>query len=199
MTHRMVRGSDFNFPALISDTRPKTMNKHRFRPTALSTLEERITPTSGLASHVTPSGSGTFASLASLNGKVVVNQPSMPGAAQTATLSGLNKLPLVGTVHTTGTLYNNPSLGPTYAFTNGTLTLRSVGKLPGSAIVNLHGPLTNLAAKVSTTNYSYTVTSASGSLASLSGMQGNGIITLHTSSLGAKALKSSGTFKIQLA
>ncbi len=183
------------------------MREHRFRPTVMARLEERLTPShSGLSAHVSALVHPSASSLL-LSGKAVVNTSMMSDVSQTASLTGNSKVSALGQVRSMATLYTNPAGAIGTGSTSGSLNLRVLGKTPGTATLVLDGPFVTLAGKTSTTNLGYRVTNATGSLASMAETQGNAVLTLHAKtpptsmkmkmSMSMK-MKSDASFQLQI-
>lgn len=155
--------------------------KTTFRPDALNTLEERVTPShAGVAEigamapphgHITVNSRGSFAT----------QLPAGIGGAATLTLAGSTRVPGVGAFRESGTLTSNPSLPPSPTNTHGTIVLTGIGRNKGTITLAITGQGIDLAPRVPTTDQlHFKVTAATGQFSSGVGIQGEFDMTLAT-------------------
>jgi hypothetical protein len=115
---------------------------------------------------------------AAVHGPVTtVIQAGVDTRSEQARLRGSGRLPVLGAIHVAGVLNSN-FVDVLRRPDQGTLTVTSA-KRPGSLTLNLNGPYSDLAPTTpQTTRLTFTVSKATGELASFSGAQGTVDLTL---------------------
>src|SRR4051794_27522504 len=156
--------------------------KRSFRPSEQWNLEDRIAlSTASVAAEVLSASAAVIPTTglkANFSGRYTTLASTGIGGGEKALLSGSANIAKVGRLTIAGDLSSNPALAPPSSNTKGTLIVTSKTR-PGTVVLALSGAPSDLSPQARTTTVlSFTVKSATGQLAPLSGIHGTAILTL---------------------
>lgn len=152
------------------------MNRHRFRPTLMWPLEDRLVLSTGGGAAVEALAPPTQGFKATFYGEFTTALPTAPGAAAHSSLVGTSSIRTLGPVTMAGNLTTNGALRPPLSNTSGTLTFKFKSH-PGVLTLNVDGPSMDLAPhRATTTDLTFTVASATGEFSAAA--RGHGTIAL---------------------